>query len=87
MSAVARFQSLLIDPPKNGFRRSGRYWQLLLMDHEPRIVRRKFVTPCRTLTLGFLRHIAEPQYRLIFVEVIYCGTPQSNELLEVAGEA
>jgi hypothetical protein len=43
--------------------------------------------PGRALALWFLRHVAKPQHRLIFVDVKYCSTAEPNEFLEIAGEA
>src|SRR5580700_5636323 len=56
------------------------------MDHQPRIARLELVVPSRALALWFLRHVAKPQHRLVFVDVIYRGTAEPNEFLEVAGE-
>src|SRR5260370_16264943 len=46
----------------------------------------EFRVPSRALALWFLGHIAEPQHRLVLVEVIYGSAAETNEFLKIAGK-
>jgi hypothetical protein len=56
------------------------------VNYKPRITSSKFVAPGRALALWLLRHIAEPQHRLVLIDIVYRRAAQAYEFLEISSK-